>query len=344
VALPLSQTTAALTDINGSNTSITTQPRTTNALPVLAPLVAAPIKSASSSASLQDSLVALTLANNASTQSRPARKPERKAEKKSLLVSLGHQPQAAKDPLQAQVEQVVQKYFEAGQEKKIDVATLNSALNNLLDGGVENLSNAALSISIVADSRYIKYVNLLTETKNNVVSMMRSEGLDPAFLFQSKSAAAAESAPVSETPSLEAAHVVDPIYAKFVKMLAMGVPRPAVEAKMRAEGLDVNMLNQNTAPVKETIAPATTNKIRLCEDPQYVKWFKMLKAGVPRVAVELKMQSEQVDVGILDRRDELVDAPPMKSDASVDDRIAANTHPLYSKWFKMMRMVPFFLS
>jgi len=50
-------------------------------------------------------------------------------------------------------------------------------------------------------------------------------------------------------PALQPASVSNnPAVAKFKKMLSMGIPRTAVEQKMRMEGLDVSMLNGAAAP------------------------------------------------------------------------------------------------
>jgi hypothetical protein len=40
----------------------------------------------------------------------------------------------------------------------------------------------------------------------------------------------------------------DPLYARFFRMLRMGVPDPAVRLKMQQEGLDAAMLDTPEAP------------------------------------------------------------------------------------------------
>ena len=86
----------------------------------------------------------------------------------------------------------------------------------------------------------------------------------------------------------------DPQYAKFFKMLKMRVPRPAVENKMRAAGLDPSLLDNPDAP-----APG----VKVIEDPQYAKFFNMLKMRVPRPAVENKMRAAGLNPALLDTPD-----------------------------------------
>ncbi|KAJ8608268.1 hypothetical protein CTAYLR_007265 [Chrysophaeum taylorii] len=94
-----------------------------------------------------------------------------------------------------------------------------------------------------------------------------------------------------------------PRYRKYFKMLNMHVPRGAVQAKMRAEGVDPDILNKDPAtPVKllSTDKPEETGKIPLGEDPRFAKYFRMLKMHLPRMAVEAKMRAEGYDPAILD--------------------------------------------
>jgi hypothetical protein len=104
----------------------------------------------------------------------------------------------------------------------------------------------------------------------------------------------------------------------------MHIPKPAVCMKMQAEGLDPAILDMdpekpapgsgggggggNEAP-KCGHRPLNTCRkvliyppplVRLKEDPQYAKFFKMLSMHIPKPAVCMKMQAEGLDPAILD--------------------------------------------
>ena len=94
----------------------------------------------------------------------------------------------------------------------------------------------------------------------------------------------------------------EPIKKKYEMMLKVGLPRGAIENKMRADGVDPGILfppisserNENkqaSNPGKATTAD--TN------DPRAKKYQMMLKVGLPRGAVENKMIADGVDPAIL---------------------------------------------
>ncbi|KAH8068706.1 hypothetical protein JL721_6568 [Aureococcus anophagefferens] len=91
-----------------------------------------------------------------------------------------------------------------------------------------------------------------------------------------------------------------PQYAKYFKMLAMHIPKPAVMMKMSAEGLDPRVLDGGGAA-----GPP------LRDDPKYAKYFKMLAMHVPKGAVAAKMLGEGLDASLLDC-DPSKPAPPGK--------------------------------
>ena len=115
----------------------------------------------------------------------------------------------------------------------------------------------------------------------------------------------------------------DPKYGKYFQMLKMHIPRPAVEAKMRAEGVDPAILNLD--PSKPLIVGGKT----LQDDPKYAKYFQMLKMHIPRPAVEAKMRAEGVDPAILDQN-------PLSPSAPKEP--VASDHPKFGKYFAMLKM------
>ena len=115
----------------------------------------------------------------------------------------------------------------------------------------------------------------------------------------------------------------DPRYKKYFKMLAMHLPRAAVEQKMVAEGVDPAVLDLDPTKPRPVERGSrlkledmdVVNKLEslfggkppppraagpVGDDPRYKKYFKMLAMHLPRGAVEQKMASEGLDPKILD--------------------------------------------
>jgi hypothetical protein len=96
-------------------------------------------------------------------------------------------------------------------------------------------------------------------------------------------------------------------YGKFLKMLKSGVPRMAVEMKMKQEGLDISYLDmESNVPNSEGgFSTTVPGIVPLKSDPDYGKFLKMLKSGVPRMAVEMKVRQAGLDVCYLDKNPDL---------------------------------------
>ncbi|KAH8095805.1 hypothetical protein JL720_3136 [Aureococcus anophagefferens] len=91
-----------------------------------------------------------------------------------------------------------------------------------------------------------------------VEQKMRAEGVDPALLDGDAPEAAVALA-VAEEPAV-AAVKDDPTYAKFFKMLAMHMPRGAVEQKLAAEGLDPAVLDLDPSKPAPKTLPKSKKK------------------------------------------------------------------------------------
>jgi len=95
-------------------------------------------------------------------------------------------------------------------------------------------------------------------------------------------------------------------YAKYFKMLQMRVPREAVKAKMKNDGIDPQLLDHPTQ-----LVPSKAPK-QVGAREAYAKYFKMLQLRVPRGAVEAKMKNQGIDPQLLDHPTQLV--PPPRED------------------------------
>jgi hypothetical protein len=114
----------------------------------------------------------------------------------------------------------------------------------------------------------------------------------------------------------------DPKFAKYFKMLAMHLPRPAVEQKMKADGLDPKVLDMDPNSVlpmeggggggaggsgagggrrlSRRGSMQEASNVLLKDDPKFAKYFKMLNMHLPKEAVIQKMKAEGVDHTVLD--------------------------------------------
>ncbi|EGZ05359.1 hypothetical protein PHYSODRAFT_342502 [Phytophthora sojae] len=125
------------------------------------------------------------------------------------------------------------------------------------------------------------------------------------------------------------------VYAKYFKMLKMGLPEGTVRQKMKADGMDDRALELGGGAMVSQLAGASGgNGVKLQDNPTYAKYFKMLKTGLPEGAVRQKMKTEGVDERALD----------LVGDAFVSELISSNNDvklqddPVYSKYFKMLKM------
>ena len=164
----------------------------------------------------------------------------------------------------------------------------------------------------------------------------------------------------------------DPKYGKYLKMIKVGLPKPAVAQKMFSEGvaasidqaLEILALDPD-APAPHSGAgdrhssSASDERVALKDHPAYSKYFKMLKVGLPRDAVKAKMQQEGVNPEMLERDpSELVvlkdhkgganssgggggahpDDSATSSSGAGSGAVAIADHPKYGKYFRMLKV------
>ncbi|KAF1792388.1 WASH complex, subunit CCDC53 [Phytophthora cactorum] len=100
----------------------------------------------------------------------------------------------------------------------------------------------------------------------------------------------------------------DEQYAKFFKLLKMGMPSEQIKLKMSASGLNPDLLDTPDAPMPGTggaTAPATASNqvMTVKEDPAYEKFFKLMKMGMPAEQVKMKMSAAGLNGDLLDTPD-----------------------------------------
>ncbi|KAG7386450.1 hypothetical protein PHYPSEUDO_000279 [Phytophthora pseudosyringae] len=98
-------------------------------------------------------------------------------------------------------------------------------------------------------------------------------------------------------------------FAKFFKLMKMGMPLPHIKLKVVSEGLDGDLLDTPDTLVDDDgkeIKAAGGKKVKASEHPSYVKYFKLLKMGMPRPQLELRMSADSLDPKVLDTPDEMI--------------------------------------
>ncbi|GLE08468.1 hypothetical protein PINS_up019651 [Pythium insidiosum] len=138
---------------------------------------------------------------------------------------------------------------------------------------------------------------------------MRKEGVDP-FILDCDPSKPLPKTPVPSGPSIEvtqedkefqaALKLYNEKMPRFQQMMKMGLPRGAVEHKMRMEGVDVAWLDAPPQRAVKTQPSGPTEAEIAAHRQKYAQYFQMLKMGLPRGAVEHKMRMSGVDPRELD--------------------------------------------
>ena len=94
-----------------------------------------------------------------------------------------------------------------------------------------------------------------------------------------------------------------PIYSKYFKMCKMGIPKAAIIQKMKneIENIDAHFILNRDPDEIETIKLVMTE-----EHDNYSRFFKMIKMGIPKAAVQQKMILEGIDINYLDKGKDLI--------------------------------------
>lgn len=168
---------------------------------------------------------------------------------------------------------------------------------------------------------------------------MKSEGFDISLLNSENKKG--NDLTANEVPSGNSE--IEPIdqAAKFKKLLKMGMPRPHVELKMKYEGLDPSLLDCTETSVdskvgdsKDNVSTDSASGNAAKDDERYSKFFKLLKMGMPRFQIELKMKSEGLDPIVLDQPN----LPVPSVEKKLEPKLLVKDDPVYKKFFNLKKM------
>ena len=163
----------------------------------------------------------------------------------------------------------------------------------------ENMAPQTKSLANTADkwNKYTKMLNMgIPEA--GVLNKIAQDGLDPAdfeALSESKRNNKAEKGPLGEIKADDSNNK----YKNYKKMLEMGLPRQAVENRMAQDGLDPAGLDEGAQVSLPPQKPETDTPVAaIIIPPEYNKYKKMLKMGLPQQAVEHSILQDGLDLEV----------------------------------------------
>ncbi|KAJ0395533.1 hypothetical protein ATCC90586_006759 [Pythium insidiosum] len=191
---------------------------------------------------------------------------------------------------------------------------------------------------------YAKYFKLLKMgmPMPHVQLKVSADGLDATLLETPDALLDAEGKRVPETTAVAGIPVREhPSYAKFFKLMKMGMPLEQIKLKASAEGLNASLLDSPEVLLNEdgSLLQTGPTGVPAREHEKYAKFFKLMKMGMPQEQVKLKMAAEGLCADLLDTPDRLVDADGhVVEDATVVKGTPACEHEKYAKFFKLKKM------
>ena len=203
-------------------------------------------------------------------------------------------------------------------------------------------------VALKDDPEYSKYFKMLAMglPGGAVKNALQRDGKDPLIIdLDPNTPLASQLQPMNETENTDLPLKDDPEYSKYFRMLKMGLPKGAVKNALQRDGKDPSIIDLD--PNKSANIQSNSNLsakkdigIPLKEDPEYSKYFKMLKMGLPTGAVRNALQRDGKDVIVLDLDPNFsLEYQIKKNDNSlVDTGIPLREDPEYQKYFKMLKM------
>ena len=204
------------------------------------------------------------------------------------------------------------------------------------------------------DPEYVKYFKMLKVglPVDSVKHALKRDGKDPSIMdldpnksLKSQVERNDEKKGEGSKDNDEVILKEDPEYVKYFKMLKVGLPVDAVKHALKKDGKDPSImdLNPNKSLKSQTKSKEKDgeggNDPALKDDPEYVKYFKMLKMGLPMGAVQHAMKRDGKDPSIMDLDPNKSVKSQMKSEEEEEDTgPALKDDPEYVKYFKMLKM------
>ena len=134
----------------------------------------------------------------------------------------------------------------------------------------------------------------------------------------------------------------DPEYSKYFKMLKMGMQKEQVAHALTRDGKDLSIIDLDPNKSLKSQWPTETKEengeVPLKDDPEFSKYFKMLKMGMPKEQVAHALTRDEKDLSILELDPEKSLKSQKSDERKGEKEIALKDDPEYLKYFKMLSM------
>ncbi|ETW08057.1 hypothetical protein, variant 2 [Aphanomyces invadans] len=181
--------------------------------------------------------------------------------------------------------QLLQKRNSAHQPPLEQPSPTSSSASTESSESTRSSEDSTADVPLKDHPKYATYFLMLKRglPKPAVQHRMTKENVDPAILDMDPN-----------QPLIEYTLATDPVYEKYFKMLKTGLPRPVVEHKLRADGISPHLLDLD--PTIPTVPKAQLDAAFEAHKEKVVaKYKKMLKLGMPPMAVDHAMVKDNVD-------------------------------------------------
>ncbi|KAL7564532.1 hypothetical protein ACA910_017686 [Epithemia clementina (nom. ined.)] len=125
----------------------------------------------------------------------------------------------------------------------------------------------------------------------------------------------------------------DPEYERYFKMLKLGMPMDVVKHAMTRDDVDASVMDGDHNK------PAPLAGVPLKDDPEYEKYFRMLKIGMPMDAVKHAMLRDGLDCTVMDQDHNLPVGNKRSSEAETDEPQEKDSHRRARLHWKTLRKV-----
>ena len=157
------------------------------------------------------------------------------------------------------------------------------------------------------DPLYLKYFNMLKMglPTGAVKNAMQRDGvdetiidLDPNKSLKSQTRESGKDNVCEEDSGVPIKD--DPSFEKYFKMLKMGLPQGAVRNAMERDGVDSSILDLDPNQSLSAQQGKEEDGVPLKDDPEWSKYFKMMKMGLPLGAIQNAAERDGKDPTILE--------------------------------------------
>ena len=235
-------------------------------------------------------------------------------------------------------EQVQHAFQRDGKDPKILDLDPDKSLESQMPCANDN--NMEEDVPLKGDPEYEKYFKMLKlgMPKEQVLHALKRDGKDPKILDLDPDKSLESQLPSANADDdKECPLEDDPEYAKYFKMLKLGMPKEQVIHALKRDEKDINILDLD--PKKSLKSQVEKSKqsgdgVPLKDDPEYSKYFKMIKMGMPKEQVLHSMKRDGKDPNVLN----LDPDRSLQSQAQKDDGLPLKADPEYGKYFKMEKV------